>query len=229
MMEMDVARRVAVAMLGITAVACSSAGDAGAKDSARRPAPAVVMTTLQPRPELDEEIDPRDTMFAPGSGRPYPGSWTPTTTYVDTLFTIEPPASANVRSRAAQPQYGRPNRDVIINQLPECKWYCSVSIEVWRDSTGGGFTRPVRTIKAEDSSQSMGYPDEPTFLDSLPLGRAPAIHLETYCGDCTSGVIRTASGGWIAEIEYSSDDRNPFDPALLERLRAVARSFRWRR
>jgi hypothetical protein len=226
---MNVARRFGVATLGAIVLACSSGADANGKDSGRGAAPAASVAS-QPPAAAGDDVDPRDTMVEVGAGRPYPGSWTPTATYVDTLFTIEPPASANVRSRAAQPEYGRPNRDVIIDQLPECKWYCSVSIEVWRDSTRRAVTRPAGTSTTADSARSMDDPDdEPTFLDSLPLGRAPAIHLETYCGDCTSGVIRTSSGGWVAAIEYSSDDRNRYDPALLERLRAVARSFRWRR
>jgi hypothetical protein len=168
-----------------------------------------------------------DSAPKPGEGLPYPGTWTPTITYRDSLFTIERPGSSTAESRPAAPSYGRPHRDVIIGRLPECRWSCAVTVEVWRDTAGGGMAELVRSLTTADTAD--GALDRPaTIIDSLPLGPVAAVHLDTDCGDCASRIILTAHRGWMAKIEYASDDREGNSPILTAHLAALARSFRWR-
>ena len=168
-----------------------------------------------------------DTAPKPGEGLPYPGTWTPTITYRETLFTIERPDSSTVESRPAAPNYGRPYRDVIIGRLPECRWSCAVTVEVWRDSAGGGVAEMVRSLTTADTTD-VALDRPATVIDSVPLGLVAAVHLDTDCGDCASRIIITAHGGWMAKIEYASDDREGNRPDLTAHLAALARSFRWR-
>jgi hypothetical protein len=171
-----------------------------------------------------------DTSPKPGQGLPYPGTWAPRSTYRDSLFTIERPASSTVESRAADAAYGRPSRDVIITRLPDCRWYCAVTIDIWRDSSGGGVPAVVRDLTAPDTTQDADIqPGDARIIDSLPLGCDAAVHLEMNCGDCGLRALLTSYHGWMARIEYTSDDREGYTPALTEHLAAVARSFRWRR
>ena len=169
-----------------------------------------------------------DTSARPGAGLAYRGTWTPTIAYRDSLFTIERPDSSTVEAQPADSASGRMHRLVVLGRLPECRWSCTVSVELWPDSTGLGSTGMVRALTARDTTQ--GALDDPAkILDSLPVGDVAAVHLETDCGDCTSRVILTSHRGWIARIEASTSDQEGYHPALTAHLDALARSFRWRR
>ena len=170
--------------------------------------------------------DAADTTPKPGGGAPYPGAWTPTVPYRDSVFAIERPASSKVEIR---PQTATRGREVLITQLPDCKWSCFVSISVWPDSSGGGAHAMVRALTSTDTRHAALTPEgEAKIIDSLPLGADAAVHLEMSCGDCAMRAIVTSSRGWIARIEYSADDREGYSPALSAHLDAIARSFRWR-
>jgi hypothetical protein len=171
-----------------------------------------------------------DSSPKPGEGLPYPGTWTPTTTYEDSLFTIERPSSSMIEGPSTERTYDHANPDVVIGRLPDCKWSCTVSISVWRDVAGGGVRALVLALTAPDTAQDADIaPVDATIIDSLPLGRDAAVHLEMSCGDCGSHAILTSYHGWMARIEYSSDDREGYTPAVTAHLAAMARSFRWRK
>ena len=196
------------------------------RDSTRSAA-RTASTTASPAvtPQGNASLD--STEFAPGYGLPHTGSWTPTKRYADSSFTIDYPASATAGSRKPS---GENRREVVISELPACRWPCFVNVTLWRDSTGKGLSGQLRELMTADTTGGNAEAADylPTLLDSLPVGGVPAVHLETYCGDCTNRAIYMVSGGWIADVEYSLDDRDGNNPALLARLEAVARSFRWR-
>jgi hypothetical protein len=196
------------------------------RDSSRsvaRPASAAAPAAVTP--QGNASLD--SSGFSPGYGLPHPGSWTPVKRYADSSFTIDYPASAAVKPRQPSEE-GR--REVAISELPACRWPCFVNVTMWRDSAGKGLSGQVRELMTADTTGGNADAADylPTLLDSLPVGGVPAAHLEMYCGDCTSHAIFTVSRGWIAEVEYSLDDRDGNDPALLAKLESVARSFRWR-
>jgi hypothetical protein len=187
------------------------------------------MTSLQPdTSESDSTDDGPPPGF--GMGTPYPGDWTATTMYQDSLFTIEHPASARVEPRPANERYGQPYPQLFISALPECKWHCGLTIVVRRDSTRDLLARIVKQTQDPEPLAATDMPEGPdAFIDSLPLGADPAVHTTTHCGDCTSFEINTTRYPWVARIEYSLDDREGLNPALAAKLAAVARTFRWRR
>jgi hypothetical protein len=216
-----------VVLVGISAAvgACSSHDGPAIHDSGN-----AVSVTKAPRArgEPVAAVSAADTK--PGEGLPYPGTWTPTMTYDDSLFTIDRPASSVAETRAPDPAYGHPYREVLLTRLPDCKWDCLVSVAIWRDTSGGGVPAVVRALTARDTTPGALDPDgEGTIIDSLPLGTAAAVQLEMSCGDCGTRAILTSYHGWIAKIEYSSDDREGFSPGLTAHLATVARSFRWRK
>jgi hypothetical protein len=163
--------------------------------------------------------------LAPSYGRPHPGSWEPSSEYADSLFTFRYPSSARVEQRP--PRDGA--QEVLVSELPECRWPCYVTVRIRRDTTIAALDTAVREETTADTSDDPDAGDyAATVQDSLPLGNARAVHLETYCGDCTSGALLTAHGGWLARIEYTLDDRNGYNKPLLSHLVQVARTFRWR-
>jgi hypothetical protein len=171
-----------------------------------------------------------DTAPAFGTGTPYPGSWTPTAVHQDSLFTIDYPASAKIEQRPPEPRYGRPNHELIIGPLPECKWDCRMTIVVRRDSTHDVLARLVAAVrKPEPLNDDEMAEGRESVIDSIPFGPDPAVHFSDYCGDCNKYEFVTTHYPWVATIDYALDDREGYSPALLARIASVARTFRWRR
>lgn len=164
--------------------------------------------------------------LSPGYGRPHPGHWDPTSEFVDSLFTFRYPSSATAEKKP--PRDGA--QEVWISELPECLWPCYVTVRIQHDTSTALLNTAVReeTTTLDTTGDPDAADDVASIRDSLPLGNARAVHLETYCGDCTSGALLTAHGPWLARIEYSLDDRDGYNQALLSRLVEIARTFRWR-
>ena len=171
-----------------------------------------------------------DTNYELGMGKAFPGDWTPTATYQDSLFTIEYPAMAKVELKGPDRGNGQPYNRVIISPLPECRWSCELTIMVWRDSTRDRLARMVAAVQRPKTRDEDEMPEGPeSLIDSIPFGPDPAIHLDDYCGDCGQYEVMTTHYPWAARIEYSLDDREGYNPALLAKINAVVRTFRWRR
>jgi hypothetical protein len=171
-----------------------------------------------------------DTAPAFGMGIPYPGSWRPTAVHQDSLFTIEYPASARIEQRPADPRNGRPYHELIIAPLPECRWKCRLTIVVRPDSTRDRLARVVAEVRKPKTPSEEEMAEGPeSVIDSIPFGPDPAVHFSEYCGDCGKYEFMTTHHPWVATIEYSLDDREGYNPALLARIDTVIRTFRWRR
>lgn len=207
-------------------VACGSDRAPAHHDSKRATAVSTsAAATPAHGPEGDDSLD--ETRPRPGYGLPHPGSWTPTKTYDGARYTFTYPASATLEDRKSR---GAPGPELSISELPECKWPCYIEVSVWRDSTGKGLNGQLREWMTADTTGGNSDAADylPTVLDSIPLGGEPAVQLENFCGDCTNHGVYTASGGWIAGIDYILDDREGDNPALMAKLEAIARTFRWR-
>ena len=166
----------------------------------------------------------RDSL-TPGYGLPHAGSWDSTSEYADSLFTLRYPSSATVQNKPRT----NGEREVWVSELPACRWPCYVSVRIQRHSGGASVDSAVREETTPDTSDHSDAADYVASIrDSLPLGRFRAVHLETYCGDCTSGALLTSHGPWLARIEYNLDDRDGYNQLLLSHLVATARTFRWR-
>jgi hypothetical protein len=164
-----------------------------------------------------------------GMGVPSPGSWTPTTVHEDSLFTIEYPASAKVERRPADTTRGRPYPQLIISPLPECRWTCGLTIVVRPDSTRDRLARVIAEVRKPKSPDEEEMAEGPaSVVDTLPFGPDPAVHFSNYCGDCAQYEFMTTHFRWMATIEYSLDDREGYNPALLAKIDGVIRTFRWR-
>ena len=115
----------------------------------------------------------------------------------------------------------------VVTKLPECTWYCAISVTLRRpaslDSAVRAETHPE---KAGGNAEAEDY--AATLLDTLPVNGARAVHLQRYCGDCSTYAIIVASRDGIADVEYTLDNREREQDQLAGRLEAVARSFRWR-
>lgn len=197
--------------------ACSRAEPAASRDSAK---PAVAdAPPASPAPPASAES------LTSSYGRPHPGSWEPTSEYADSLYTFRYPSSAHVEKKP--PRGGI--EEVSVSQLPDCLWPCYVTVSVQRDTSALPLETAIREETTADTSGGSEAADEVASIrDSLPLGTARAVHLETYCGDCTSGELVTAHGPWLARIEYDLDDRDGHNERLLAHLVEIARTFRWR-
>jgi hypothetical protein len=198
----------------VLSAACSSGDSRATADSVK---PLLVDQAAAPAAGSDS--------LTPGYGRPHPGSWDPTSEYADSLFTIRYPSSAKVEKKP--PQDGA--QEVWVSELPECRWPCYVTVRIRHDTSAALLNTAVRE---ETTPATSGNPDAAddvaSIRDSLPLGNVRAVHLETYCGDCTSGALLTAHGPWLVRIEYNLDDRDGYNQPLLSHLIATARTFRWR-
>ena len=172
---------------------------------------------------------PSDTGPEPGSGKPYPGGWTPTAVYEDSLFTIEYPASATIKREAPDASRGHPYPRLIVAPLPDCKWHCQLTITVHRDSVRGRIAMLVAELSKPKSRDDDEMPEGPeAIIDTLPFGPDPALHFSDS-GDCGQYEFLTTHAPWVATIEYSLDDREGYNPALLKNIDGVVRTFRWRR
>lgn len=171
-----------------------------------------------------------DTGAEAGWGKPYPGSWTPTAVYEDSLFRIEYPASATIERQAPDARTGHPYPRLIIARLPDCKWHCQLTITVHRDSVRDRLAMLVAELSTPKSRDDDEMPEGPErLIDSLPFGPDRAIHVSDYCGDCGQYEFITTHAPWVATIEYSLDDREGYNPALIKKIDGAVRTFRWRR
>jgi hypothetical protein len=171
-----------------------------------------------------------DSTFVPtpGWGLPHGGAWTPTQRYHGDGWTIEYPASARAEWREAS--YSSPPR-LIISELPKCSYPCIVTVSVHVDSTAAVVDTVASGNTAADTTRGNAGDedddDEFRVLDTLDVEDSRGVLYEPYCGDCAGRLLLVRRGNKVAAIDYNSDDRNPYDPALLERLEAILRSFRW--
>jgi len=201
-----------IALVFLTA--CSNGGSRATPDSAKTP-----VVDRQPATAVSS-----DSLTA-GYGLPHPGRWDATREYTDSLFTIRYPSSAIVEEKPARDG----EREVWVSELPTCRWPCYVTVRIRRDTSTASMDTAVREETTPDTINNPDAADDiASIRDTLPLGNARAVHLETYCGDCTSGELLTSHGSWLARIEYSLDDRDGYNQPLLSNLVAVARTFRWR-
>jgi hypothetical protein len=206
--------RSALAVVLVLFTACGSGDSRVIADSAR---PLVVVRP--PAVPMDS------SSLTPGYGLPHPGSWDSTSEYADSVFTIRYPSSATAEEKP--PRDG--GREVWLSGLPECRWPCYVSVHLERDSSAASLDAAVREQTTTDTADDADAADYVASVrDSLPLGNVRAVHLATYCGDCTSGELLTSRGPWLARIEYNLDDRDGANQILLSHLLAIARTFRWR-
>lgn len=98
-----------------------------------------------------------------------------------------------------------------------------------RDSTRDPLARIVAVVTEPEPVGANDLPEGPErIIDSIPFGFDPALHFSNYCGDCGHYEVVTVHPPWLARIEYSLDDREDYNPALLARIAEVARTFRWR-
>jgi hypothetical protein len=158
-------------------------------------------------------------------GTPHPGAWEPTRPYRAERFSIAYPATA-----VAQAQQTPSGPQLVISELPGCRWSCPLVVRTWRDSTGIGLIGLVKGLTAPPAAadSDAGCSDRAVLLDTLPTGGYTSARLRLSCCDCASEAIYTEHAGWLAEIEYSIDDREPAFSPSLGRLQVLARSFRWR-
>jgi hypothetical protein len=163
-----------------------------------------------------------DTGPTYGRGVPHPGNWTPTTVYEDSLFTIEYPASAKVQREPADTTRSRWYPQLVIEPLPECRWTCRLTIVVRRTSNPDLLRRLIAEVKRPKTRDEEEMAEGPkSVIDTLPFGADPAVHFSDYCGDCGQFEFMTTHGPWVATIEYSLDDREDYNPALLAKIDAV--------
>jgi hypothetical protein len=189
--------------------------------------PKAAPATPAPPPPIAAALD---TSPRVGMGLPFPGSWTPTTVYQDSLFSIEYPASATIEHQPPATYYSPSYPQLVIGPLPECRWRCELRIMVHRDSTRDPLARIVAQTRAPKTRDEEGMAEGPqSLIDSMPFGPDRAVHFTNYCGDCGDYEFMTTHSPWVATIRYTLDDREGYNPALLARIAAVVRTFRWRR
>src|SRR6476661_7798286 len=173
----------------------------GCRHSPSRADPADAMSRAAPSTavaSIHADI-PRDTGPELGWGKPFPGSWTPTAMYEDSLFTIAYPASAKIEREAPDAKAGRPYPRLIIAPLPDCKWHCQLTITVHRDSVRDRIGMLVDELSKPRSRDEDEMPEGPeALIDTLPFGPDPAVHFSDYCGDCGQFEFLTTHAPWVA-------------------------------
>jgi hypothetical protein len=160
---------------------------------------------------------PNDTLDSP-----HPGSWTDLQVVGTDRYTLTIPAVAIWQRSHEEGVWSA-------NDFPLCRYWCSVSVTIEPDSTGGGVAGSVTRIRADyspiESENLIGSPGP-----SIPIRVGPlkGTRLDMPCGDCGSIYILAGRGKELARIEINIDDREGFTPGLTCRLLRVAQSFRFR-
>lgn len=153
---------------------------------------------------------------------PHPGSWRATKRFGGKEFSLLIPAVATMAFQKNDQQYW-------ITGLPQCHYFCALTVRLSDKRAALGLDSFVAQRRFEDSANND--PDltayEPGPATRLTIGDAPALLLEANCGDCTGGTVFVARGARVGAIEYNVDDREGYQPALVCRLVAIAKTFRW--
>lgn len=120
---------------------------------------------------------------------------------------------------------------------PDCE-KCRFSVSVQRDTVHGGLEeRIARMVAAQKKIDSINNDPHTTIgefndMDSPPqpittaAGRGYLI--DDSCGDCASTTMLFGRSGWLAEINFGSDDDTPEGNRHECEMQAVAKSFVWR-
>lgn len=152
----------------------------------------------------------------------HPGSWRATKRFGGKEFSLLIPAVATMAFQKNDQQYW-------ITGLPQCHYFCALTVRLSDKRAALGLDSVVAQRRFEDSANND--PDltayEPGPATRLTIGDAPALLLEANCGDCTGGTVFVARGARVGAIEYNVDDREGYQPALVCRLVAIAKTFRW--
>ena len=229
----NIIKRTRILRLAILVFAAfASVSASGCREGGRRDSTHVAETVTPPAATVPAHAPipvpgwPDSTFIpTPGWGLPHGGAWTPTQLYHGDGWTIEYPASARAEWREAR--YSEP-RELIISELPECTYPCIVTVIVRVDSAADTVaSRKAAADTTGTNADNEDDDDESRVIDTLDVGGSRGILYETYCGDCASRLLVVRRGNKVAGIDYNLDDRHPYDPALLERLEAILRSFRW--
>jgi len=152
---------------------------------------------------------------------PREGSWLATRIAATPRFTIELPA-------AASPLRLTPDSGFATDSFPGCRYSCIVSVRFRRDSLhegAGGYVDRLRRdaiASGEDGADWAFGPSRRMHVD----GKG-AVLVDVPCGDCSSASVYVSRGDTLAEITYSIDDREGYQPGIACRLARVARSFQW--
>jgi len=159
-----------------------------------------------------------DTTLPP----PHAGSWTATKVVGARNFTLLIPAVATIEFHKNDQQYW-------ITDLPQCRYFCALTIQLGDKRATlalDSFVAHLRSADSADHDPDMtGYATGPATR--LTIANEPAVLVEANCGDCSAGTLFMARGASVASVEYNVDDREGYQPALVCRLVAIAKTFRW--
>jgi hypothetical protein len=120
---------------------------------------------------------------------------------------------------------------------PDCD-KCRFGANVQRDTVPGGLEERIARMVAsqkkidainENPSTTIAEFDEidgPPQPITTPAGRGYVI--DNSCGDCASTTVLFGRRGWIAAIDFGSDDDTPEGNRHECEMQAVAKSFAWR-
>jgi hypothetical protein len=129
----------------------------------------------------------------------------------------------------ARMQFHEQDQRYWITDLPQCRYFCAVGLHVGAKDATRSLESFVAQLRFADSTNQD--PDmtayQPGPATRLAIGNDTALVVQANCGDCTAGIVFIAQGGKVASLEYSIDAQEGYQPALVCRLVAIARTFRW--